>query len=311
MSQDDSSERNVETGRREITRDSWFERVKTALGLKPAASIRADLADALDESDPDDGDGFTQEEKRILRNLLAARDIRVQDVMVPRGSVIGVSENAPLAELKALFSSAGHSRLPVYGETLDDPKGMIHIRDLFTRIDTLDPRQTLAGMDLMRPVLFAPGTKPALDLLLEMQRKRIHMALVIDEYGATDGLVSLEDLVEIIVGDIEDEHDIIEDLEIVRLPEGGIEISAQAGLDVVARLLDIEIDPPSEDHDIGTIGGYVTALASRVPGEGEVIEAPGGVLFTVLDGDSRRLKRLRVLPPKLDTGNAVASANSE
>lgn len=312
MSQDDSSERAGENVRRENLReprDSWFDRVKVALGLKPAASIRADLEDALGEADADDEDGFTQEEKRILRNLLAARDIRVQDVMVPRGSVVGLPETATIADLKAALSSAGHSRLPVYGETLDDPKGMIHIRDVFARIDAINPHSRISDMALMRPVLFAPGTKPALDLLLEMQRKRIHMALVIDEYGATDGLVSLEDLVEIIVGDIEDEHDVIEDPEIVRLPDGGIEISAQAGLDVVARLVESEIDPPSEDHDIETIGGYVTALAGRVPRSGEVIEAPGGLLFTVLDGDSRRLKRVRVIPSiaELPTGPAASS----
>lgn len=295
MSQDDTPERAAEAQKREKdNREGWLERLKVALGLKPAASIRDDLEDALDELENRETDDFTGEEKRILRNLLTARDIRVQDVMVPRGSVIGVSESASFADLRALFTSAGHSRLPVYGETLDDAKGMIHIRDMFAKLDEIDQGASVADTGLMRPVLFAPGSMPALDLLLEMQGKRIHMALVIDEYGATDGLVSLEDLIEIIVGEIEDEHDIVEDPEIERLEGGVIAINAQASVDVVASLLGVEIEPAHEEHDIGTIGGYVTALLGRVPKPGESVTAPNGLAFTILDGDPRRLKRLRI-----------------
>jgi CBS domain containing-hemolysin-like protein len=293
MSQDEATSPDLRPTQQ---REGWFDRFMVALGLKPGASIRDDLKDALVDDEGSDTAEFSTEEKRILRNILAARDKRVQDVMVPRGSIIGISETARFAELRALFASAGHSRLPVYGETLDDPKGMIHIRDMFARMDEIDPEMAVAGIGLVRPVLFAPGSMPALDLLLEMQGKRIHMALVIDEYGATDGLVSIEDLLEIIVGEIEDEHDIIEDPEIVALPGQGYAISAQAGLDTVEELLGVALAVESEDHDIGTIGGYVTAFLGRVPQRGETVMAPNGLKFTILDGDQRRIRRLQIIP---------------
>jgi CBS domain containing-hemolysin-like protein len=278
-------------------REGWLERFKIMLGLKAPPSIREDLADALEETEANEADeDFTSEERRILRNLLTARDIRVADVMVPRGSIMAVAEGASVADLKALFASAGHSRLPVYGETLDDPKGMIHIRDLFARLDQLKPEASIASLDLMRPVLFAPGSMPALDLLLEMQAKHIHMALVIDEYGATDGLASIEDLLEIIVGEIEDEHDIADDSAVETFPDGAIAIGAQAELDEVASLTGVAFEPPSEDHDIGTIGGYITAFLGRVPAPGEIVTAPNGLVVTILEGDARRLRRVRISP---------------
>ena len=301
MSHDEAAERgSVNEGLRKDSlkeasrQDSWLDRFKIALGLKPVASIRDDLEDALEDEEPGVNDEFSGEERRILRNLLAARDVRVADVMVPRGSIIAVSDAASFQDLRAMFTSAGHSRLPVYGETLDDLKGMIHIRDVFSRLDDAASMQKVAQTSLIRPVLFAPGSMLALDLLLDMQAKRIHMALVIDEYGSTDGLVSLEDLVEIIVGEIEDEHDETEDAHIVRGENGDITIDATASVEEVAKLLALELEPASEDHDIGTIGGYVTALAGHVPRKGERIEGPSALVFVVLDGDNRRLKRLRI-----------------
>jgi CBS domain containing-hemolysin-like protein len=277
-------------------RESWFDRFRIALGLKAPGSIREDLEDALDQAGDGEADAFTTEEKRILRNLLTARDIRVQDVMVPRSAIIAISDDASFSELRALFASAAHSRLPVYKETLDDPRGMIHIRDMFARLDEIDLAAKVRDIDLIRPVLFAPGSMPALDLLLEMQGKHIHMALVIDEYGGTDGLVSIEDLLEIIVGEIEDEHDIIEDPDIVKLADGSIEINAHASVDDVARLMGVELEPASDEHDIGTIGGYVTAMLGRVPVVGEMVTPDGVLAFTIVQGDSRRVKRLRIAP---------------
>jgi CBS domain containing-hemolysin-like protein len=300
---DDSLERNsaADPLKREASpaRDSWMDRLKLALGLKGVGSIRDDLEEALEEAESGVDDEFSVEERRILRNLLAARDVRVQDVMVPRGAIIGISQDANFAELRALFGSAGHSRLPVYAETLDDPKGMIHIRDMFARLDAVAGNTKISETSLLRPVLFAPGTMPALDLLLDMQRKHIHMALVIDEYGATDGLVSLEDLLEIIVGEIEDEHDVLDDPNIERLADGSIAIDARAGVDDVARMMQVPFAPPSDEHDIESIGGYVTALIGRVPAVGEAIAAPNGLVFTVMEGDQRRLKRVRIaaIPP--------------
>jgi CBS domain containing-hemolysin-like protein len=292
MSQDDSDKTLREVPRGE----SWFDRFKVALGLKPAGSIRDDLEDALEEGEASDDDDFSVEEKRILRNLLTARDRRVQDVMVPRSAILAISDDATFAELRALFAEAAHSRLPVYVETLDDPRGMIHIRDMFARLDSIPLDARVRDIDLIRPVLFAPGSKPALDLLLEMQAKRIHMALVIDEYGATDGLVSMEDLIEIIVGEIEDEHDIAEDSGVERLSDGGLAINAHATLDEVAELMKVTFEPISEEHEIGTIGGYVTAFLGRVPAVGESVATDNGLIFRILEGDSRRIRRLSITP---------------
>lgn len=289
-----------ETGK-DQPRESWSDRLKIVLGLKPAHSIRDNLEDALEgpETERDD-DSFTQEERRILRNLLNARDTRVQDVMVPRGSIIGISEAASFGELRALFYSAGHSRLPVYGETLDDPKGMVHIRDVFVRLESLSSSILVGKSGLVRPVLFAPASMPALDLLLDMQRQRIHMALVIDEYGETDGLVSLEDLLEIIVGNIEDEHDSSEEISIEALPNGDLVVDAQAALEDVALRLGIRIEMEDGEQAASTVGGYISALLGRLPAKGEAITAPNGVVFTVLDGDARRMRRIRIAPPPGD-----------
>ncbi len=293
MSQEEAASATSEAGK---GRESWIERLKEALGLKTSHSIRENLEDALEEARDQETEEFTGEEKRILRNLLTARDTRVSDVMVPRGAIEAISIEASVAELKALFARGSHSRVPVYGETLDDPKGMIHLRDLFAKLDSLDPASRVGSLDFMRAVLFVPATLPGLDLLLEMQSKHVHMALVIDEYGATDGLVSIEDLLEIIVGDIEDEHDVVEDSKVETFPDGAIAIDAQAELEEAAELLGAAFEPLSEDHDIGTIGGYITASCGRVPAPGEIVQLPDGLVVTVLAGDSRRLHRVRIAP---------------
>ncbi len=197
-------------------------------GLEPA-SARDDIEDALEEADAS-GD-FTPQERAILKNVLALNEVKVADLMVPRADIVAVSVEVTLGELLAIFRTAAHSRLPVYGDTLDDPRGMVHIRDFIDFLasepsfglvaepakgDATGERKAVAelGMNtplsaahILRPVLFAPPSMPALDLLVKMQASRTHMALVIDEYGGTDGLVSIEDVVELIVGDIEDEHD--------------------------------------------------------------------------------------------------------
>src|SRR5271166_4751225 len=219
---DHEHEARVPTGSREHPA-GLFERLRALLGLAPA-SVRDDIEDAIDESASAE---FTPQERAILKNVLALHDVKVADVMVPRADIIARTLDTPLRDVLDLFRTAGHSRLPVYGETLDDPRGMIHIRDFVVFLAS-DPRFGLSGgpaltandpsarlsldtplsaAHILRPVLYAPPSMPALDLLLKMQASRTHMALVIDEYGGTDGLVSIEDVVESIVGDIEDEHD--------------------------------------------------------------------------------------------------------
>ena len=295
------------------TRDHWYDRVLTRLGLKSRESIRHDLEDALAETVEDTD--FSPRERAMLKNVLSFHRIRVEDVMVPRADIVAVAADTNLGELLSLFRTAGHSRLPVYGETLDDPKGMVHIRDFLDfiamRADSgtseagssderppslgqIDLSMTLSSANILRPVLFVPRSMPAIDLLVRMQATRTHMALVIDEYGGTDGLVSIEDLVEMVVGDIEDEHDEDSTLTVVPAADGTYIADARASLDEVKEVLGLDLADEEGAEDIDTIGGFIVTLAGRVPSRSEVIVGPVGLEFEVLDADPRRVKRLRI-----------------
>jgi CBS domain containing-hemolysin-like protein len=298
-----------------------FERLRSLLGLH-APSVRDDIEEALEDNDA--GADFSPKERVILKNVLALHDIRVADVMSPRADVVALPLDATVAEALALFRTAGHSRLPVYHETLDDPRGMIHIRDFldFLAADpafgliaaerpadgakAFDMATPLAKTPLIRPVLFAPPSMPALDLLAKMQASRIHIALVIDEYGGTDGLVSMEDIVETIVGNIEDEHDTAENAQIALGPDGKYTAEARAPLDEVAKTIGLELEDMEEAEDVDTIGGLVTSLAGRLPVRGEIVAGPQGFEFEVLDADPRRLKRIKIHPPAPEAPPAPA-----
>jgi CBS domain containing-hemolysin-like protein len=317
MNEDRSrSERPVRTlPETDDTRDHWYDRVLTRLGLKPRESIRHDLEDVLAETVEDTD--FSPQERAMLKNVLSFHRIRVEDVMVPRADIVAVAADTNLGDLLNLFRTAGHSRLPVYGETLDDPKGMVHIRDFLDfiamRADSgaseagasdeaplpslglIDLSMALSSANILRPVLFVPRSMPAIDLLVRMQATRTHMALVIDEYGGTDGLVSIEDLVEMVVGDIEDEHDEDSTLTIVEAAEGAYIADARASLDEVKETLGVDLTEEEGAEDIDTIGGFIVTLAGRVPSRSEVIVGPAGLEFEVLDADPRRVKRLRIL----------------
>jgi CBS domain containing-hemolysin-like protein len=301
----------------EGARERWYGRLLNRFGLKSRDSIRDDLEDALAETIEDPN--FSAAERAMLKNVLGFHRIRVEDVMVPRADIVAVSADTNLGDLLNLFRTAGHSRLPVYGETLDDPKGMVHIRDfldfLAARADTrasrrrrteedgapvppslgrVDLSMTLNAAKILRPVLFVPRSMPAVDLLVRMQATRTHMALVIDEYGGTDGLVSIEDLVEMVVGDIEDEHDTGEARMIVAADNDTFVADARAGLDEVTESLGVDLNDEDSAEDIDTLGGFIVTLAGRVPARGELIAGPGGLEFEVLDADPRRVKRLRI-----------------
>ncbi len=297
-----------------------FERLRALLGLAPA-SVRDDIEEAIDESE---GAEFTPQERAILKNVLALHDVKVADVMVPRADIVALAHDTPLREVLGLFRTAGHSRLPVYEETLDDPRGMIHIRDFMVFLAS-DPRFGLgaeavpsadsaaaSGLDMplsdariLRPVLYAPPSMPALDLLLRMQASRTHMALVIDEYGGTDGLVSIEDVVESIVGDIEDEHDEA-DTPIHSAGDGVFVVEGRAPLGDVSDAVGFDFASLADAEEVDTIGGLVTASAGRVPGRGEILRGPGEFEFEVLDADPRRIKRLKIWP--LATGRGETGA---
>ncbi|GEP06251.1 hemolysin family protein [Methylobacterium oxalidis] len=321
-------------------REPWYDRLLQALHLKPRDSLRDDIEGAL--SEPDNGENaFSPLERAMLKNVLGLHKVRVDDVMIPRADIVAVSIDTSLGDLLKLFRTAGHSRLPVYGETLDDPRGMVHIRDFVDHIAAraeagarraavaaapevagdeekpaarsrrgngarslrslnlahVDLSATLAATRIQRPVLFVPPSMPAIDLLVRMQATRTHMALVIDEYGGTDGLISIEDLIEMVVGDIEDEHDVTEGRLVQRL-DGEAEVfvaDARAGLAEVSEATGVDLVAAVGEmaEEIDTIGGMIVTLAGRVPSRGELIAGPGDLEFEVLDADPRRLKRLR------------------
>ena len=289
-----------------------FERLRALIGLQ-TASARDDIEEAL--ADSGSQTGFTAKERVILQNVLALHDVRVEDVMAPRADVVALSLDSTVAEALAGFRTSGHSRLPVYHETLDDPRGMIHVRDFLDFLAShpafgliaadgaasagaaFDMNTPLAETPLVRGVLFAPPSMPALDLLARMQASHIHIALVIDEYGGTDGLVSMEDIVEKIVGDIEDEHDEAEGEQIALGPDGMFTVEARAPLDEVTKALGLDVSELEGIDDIDTFGGLVAAIAGRVPARGEIVPGPQGFEFEVLDADPRRIKRVRVHPP--------------
>ena len=241
-------------------------------------------------------------EREILANLASFSEMRVHDVMVPRADVIAVDMATPLDQLAALFRDAQHSRLPIYRDTLDDPVGMVHVKDIMALLipkDSQPVQKTGVLQRVRRNVLFVPPSMRIVDLLLKMQKTRIHMALVIDEYGGTDGLVTIEDLVEEIVGDIEDEHDVDEVPMIQRREDGSFDASGRLAIDDLVDIAGADMVPAEQAEDIDTLGGLVFSLVGRVPQRGEIIRHPKGFEFEILDADPRRVKKVRVHGVKL------------
>ncbi|RVU13247.1 hemolysin family protein [Methylobacterium oryzihabitans] len=303
-------------------REPWYDRLLNILHLKPRDTPRDDLSDALAEAQSGDH-AFSPVERVMLKNVLSLHRVRVDDVMIPRSEIVAVPQEIGLGDLLKVFRSAGHSRLPVYGETLDDPRGMVHIRDFvdhlairaeeagpaagdagapaadLLNLGDVDLAAPLSATRILRPVLFVPPSMPAIDLLVRMQASRTHMALVIDEYGGTDGLISIEDLIEVVVGDIEDEHDVAEGHRVLRVEgeEAVFVADARASLAEVAEAtgIDLVAEVGEIAEEVDTIGGLVVTIAERVPARGEVIAVPGDFEVEVLDADSRRIKRLRLL----------------
>jgi CBS domain containing-hemolysin-like protein len=297
--------------------ENWLVRAMRALfGWKPHTA-RADLKDILDAMSPGES-GFSPEESRMLRNILGLRERRVGDVMVPRADIVAVQQDIKLGELVRVFEGAGHSRLAVYNDTLDDPVGMVHIRDLIafmTARAAVDPEKNArrkkplpAGLDLkavnlgmplsatkiVREILFVPPSMRVIDLLARMQATQIHLALVVDEYGGTDGLASIEDIVEQIVGEIADEHDEDERPAIAQQPDGSFVTDARATIEDVVGVVGNDFDVGEAAEEVDTIGGYLVTRAGRLPVRGEIVPGPGLFEFEVLDADPRRVKRVRI-----------------
>ncbi|MGC6475945.1 MAG: hemolysin family protein [Parvibaculales bacterium] len=279
----------------EVATIGLWERIKTWLGLQDS-NLRESLEDVLDEESQSDT-SLRNEELHMLRNLLGFKDVRVDDVMVPRADIVAVDATLDYTELTEKFIGCAHSRLPIYNETLDDPVGMVHIKDVLAYRPNNKSDKPL--IRLRRDVLYAPPSMPALDLLLRMQTTRTHMALVVDEFGGTDGLVTIEDLVEEIVGEIEDEHDGVETLQLIERRKGVFDAHARLPIEDLEEKLVVHF--VAEDEDIDTLGGLVFSLAGHVPQRGEVIPHESGIEFEVRDADARRIKWVRIRMPISET----------
>ena len=260
-----------------------------------SAAMRESLEEVIEESERKEA-ALSQQERVMLTNILAFGELKVSDVRVPRARIMAVDEDAPMAELVALFRDAKHSRLPVYRENLDDPTGLVHVKDV---LGLLDPdgaggyRVKQVGIkEIKRPILFAPPSMRALDLLLKMQASHTHLALVIDEYGGTDGLVSIEDIIEEIVGDIADEHD--EEASAFRRDGEDFIADARLDLEEFKNETGIDLTIKDADEDVNSLGGLVVWLLGRLPQRGEIVAHPAGYEFEVLEADPRRVKRLRI-----------------
>ena len=231
------------------------------------------------------------EQREMLMNIISFGELEVDDVMVPRTDIVALEAGASTADVVSTFRQAHHSRLPVYRETLDDIAGFVHIKDI---VDHWGRDEELSLARILRELLVVPPSMPILDLLARMRATRIHMAVVVDEYGGTDGLATIEDIVEEIVGEIEDEHDTDEGPSLLERPDGTIEADGRAEIDDLEKILAVDLLPDEVDEDIETLGGLVFAMLGRVPQIGETISHPGGVEFEIVDADLRRVKRLMV-----------------
>ena len=298
-------------------REGIFARIARALFGWRSGTTRADLEVVLEAAVPGET-GVSPAERTMLMNILALRERRIEDVMVPRADIVAVQQEISLGELIKVFQIAAHSRLVVFDDTLDDPLGIVHIRDLIAFMATraaVDPEKNAkrkkpfpAGLDLktvdlatplsatgiVREILFVPPSMPALDLLAKMQATHIQLALVVDEYGGTDGLVSMEDIVEEIVGEISDEHDEDEQPSVVRQPDGSFVADARASLEDVTAAIGPEFDVGEAAQEVDTLGGYMMSQGGRLPLRGELVSGPAGFEIEVLDSDPRRIKRVRI-----------------
>lgn len=304
----------------ESGRDSLWQRLRNRFGRSRDIGLRESLAGAIESHEAQNpGETVGQEAKSMMLNIIEFSSLRVDDVMVPRVDIVAIDETDTMQDLLEKFIDANHSRVPVYRETLDGVTGMIHVKDFLRWMAARGTKKrrsskaekaekVLAGLNiaattlattvkqagLNREVLFVPPSMPATDLLVRMQASHTHLAIVIDEYGGTEGLVSIEDLVEVIVGDISDEHDTDEDLEIKPLEDRLYSADGRIDLAALETLLGIDLLPEDEEEEADTLAGLIFKIAGRVPTRGEIIRHDSGLEFEILDSDPRRVKRVRI-----------------
>jgi magnesium and cobalt transporter len=270
----------------------------------PEISVRDSIAELVEEASNEAVLGLDPHERSLIANVLHLREITANDVMVPRPDIIAMRADSTLSQAIALIREEGHSRMPVFREHLDDVVGMVHIKDVFAFSGAAE--DFALEKILRKPLLVAPQIG-VLDLLMQMRQTRTHLALVVDEYGGIDGLVTIEDLVETIVGDISDEHDEIEGPLLVERPDGALDINALLPVEEFEARLGPVLSEDERDADIETVGGLVFNLAGRVPAKGEIIPHPSGIEFLVLEADARRIRRLRARRTATPAAEEVAA----
>lgn len=291
--------------------DSWFERLAAKFGFNNSVDARSVVEEAISS-----GTAFSVAEQTILTKTLNFQNVRVEDVCVPRAEIVALEDTESVATVMATYAKNGLSRIPLYKDTLDKPIGMIHVTDVMTWLSAkAEARgagaQSLSAGDLQTPinktglcrdVLFVPPGMSALDLLAKMQKRRILLALVIDEHGGTDGLVTIEDLLEEVVGEIHDEHDTNAPL-IVQEADGFV-ADARAGIEEVEEKIGRSLLAKTKHtEDVDTLAGLVVTMLGRVPVRGETVSHPAGLDFVILEADRRRVKKLKIkLPPDSDEG---------
>jgi len=285
----------------------FWRSVKEALGFRSSeVSLRESLEEAIEEHEEETrGQALGEEEREMLFNVLRYGALRVDDVMVPRADIVGVAADIAYDDLIKVFAEANHSRMPVYRDTLDTVLGMVHVKDALKATAHGEVGEDFKVSNIQRPVLFVPPSMKVIDLLAKMRLSRTHMAMVVDEYGGTDGLLTVEDIVEEIFGEIEDEHDEIEDPYITPLEGGGYDVDARLEVDELEEVIGVDLLPEELDEDVDTVGGLVFSLAGCVPEIGEVMVHESGYRFEVVDADPRRIHRVRIHVGTEETSQAA------
>ena len=253
-------------------------------------NIKEDLETVLDNKSKNT-DGISKQERIMLMNILKIDEILARDIMIPRAEIIAVEESISFEEVIKIFVDGAHSRIPIYHEQLDNITGMLHIKDLVKHQTENDTKNNFID-NIKKEILHIPPSMPALDLLIKMQLTRLHMGVVIDEYGGVDGLITIEDVIEEITGEIEDEHDAKDISMLIKLSSNTFESNARLPIEELEKVAHIKLSKDDEEAD--TIGGLVVSIAGRVPQRGEIIKHESGILFTILDADPRRIKTIKI-----------------
>jgi CBS domain containing-hemolysin-like protein len=275
--------------------DRSFPRIRNFLRKIGRPRDGESLREMIEEPGTDGTHPLGAQERVLIGNILKVHNRTAADVMVPRIDIIALHVDTPFPEVVKCMVEQGHSRVPVYRETLDDVIGFIHVKDVLRPVAA---RQQTKLSPLLRKALFVAPSLPTLELLVQMRQARTHIAMVVDEFGGIDGLVTIEDLIEEIVGEIEDEHDVAVTPSLTERADGTLIVDARTPIEVLEERQGTRLRPTAEQEEVDTLGGLVSSLAGRVPKRGEVIAHPTGIEFEVLDADPRRIKRLRIRTPQ-------------